>query len=184
MFALQTDSKKLQENELKVALQDLKAKRDALFAKSLKDATIGIQLREIESQITQKTEELQNFENRMPKERNFLEGKKALVISDDRHTCFILKTFLNKSRCNFDIHASSEEGIKPAATGAYDIVVLDMAINDKGADSIYRTVKARNTGMPIIRLTKDDHEASGARDALPKPLRIESLVHLLQKVLA
>jgi phosphoserine phosphatase RsbU/P len=113
-------------------------------------------------------------------ERIFMDSKpiKVLLIEDDPDDYQILRRMLQKARgARFELHCAPTlaEGIQELESGAFDVVLLDLALPDsKGLETFYN-LHAQFSGTPIIVLSGLDDENvaitavhAGAQDYLVK----------------
>jgi len=108
---------------------------------------------------------------------------KILVIEDDPTVGNFVKRGLEQQRWVVDLVASGDEGEQMAATGAYDLIVLDMRLPGKSGLQVLNSLRARGFERPILVLTAQDAIdakvetlRAGADDYVTKPFAFEELL--------
>jgi len=119
---------------------------------------------------------------------NKLSGKNVLLVDDDSVNRLLVKTILEKIKCNFDIANNGNEAIAKLDANKYDIILLDIHMPDiSGVDvaKYFRQTK-NNESTKIVAVTaavmKDDikkYYKAGIDDFLVKPFKE---VHLFNKM--
>ena len=89
-----------------------------------------------------------------------------------------------------DICAQGELGLRQAASGIYDLVVLDWMLPDVDGLSVCRQLREQGVALPILMLTSRSELAervmgldAGADDYLVKPFEIEELLARVRALL-
>jgi two-component system, OmpR family, response regulator len=108
---------------------------------------------------------------------------KVLVIEDDPTVGQFVKRGLEEQRWGVDLVADGEEGERLAASGAYDVVILDMRLPGKPGIQVLHALRARGFERPVLVLTAQDavdakvHTLrAGADDYVTKPFAFEELL--------
>ena len=108
---------------------------------------------------------------------------KILVIEDDPTVGQFVKRGLEEQRWGVDLVADGEEGEQRAATGAYDLVILDMRLPGKSGLDVLTALRGRGFERPVLVLTAQDAVdakvstlRAGADDYVTKPFAFEELL--------
>jgi two-component system, OmpR family, response regulator len=108
---------------------------------------------------------------------------KILVIEDDPTVGQYVKRGLEEQRWSVDLVADGEEGERRAASGAYDLVVLDMRLPGRSGMDVLNHLRARGFQRPVLVLTAQDAVdakvralRAGADDYVTKPFAMEELL--------
>lgn len=114
---------------------------------------------------------------------------KVLVIEDDPTVGAFLKRGLEEQRFGVDLVTDGETGESLAASGAYDVVVLDMRLPGKSGFDVLRGLRGRGVDRPVLVLTAQDAVdakvnalRAGADDYVTKPFAFEELLARLEAV--
>lgn len=117
-------------------------------------------------------------------------GVKLLVIEDDLKLARLLTRVLQEEGYVVDGCANGEAGLKQAASGLYDLVVLDWMLPDVDGLSVCRRLRARGASLPILMLTSRAEVServialdSGVDDYVVKPFELEELVARIRALL-
>ena len=117
-----------------------------------------------------------------------LEGKKILVVEDNKINQMITKKILEKKKMVCDVADNGEISIEKVRFENYDIVLMD--IHMPGITGIEATKKIRqfNTKVPILALTAvtideniDEFFIAGFNDIIPKPYKVEEFFSKIYK---
>jgi len=108
---------------------------------------------------------------------------KILVIEDDRTVGQYVKRGLEEHHFQADLVDDGMEGLRLAAGGRYDLLVLDLRLPGMSGLEVLRTLRDRGTTTPILVLTAQDAVdfkvqalRSGADDYVTKPFAFEELL--------
>ena len=108
---------------------------------------------------------------------------KILVIEDDPTVGNFVKRGLEQQRWGVDLVANGDEGEQLAATGTYDLVILDMRLPGKSGMEVLSSLRARGFERPVLVLTAQDAIdakvetlRAGADDYVTKPFAFEELL--------
>ncbi|MCW1949550.1 MAG: response regulator transcription factor [Candidatus Shapirobacteria bacterium] len=108
---------------------------------------------------------------------------KLLIVEDEHLIATSLKKGLEQERYTVDIAFDGLEGYDLAASGEYDIILLDLMLPGLDGVSICQKLRSENIHTPILMLTAksqlDDKVKGfdvGADDYLTKPFAFEELL--------
>src|SRR5438045_4147355 len=108
---------------------------------------------------------------------------RILVIEDDPTVGQFVKRGLEEQRWVVDLVADGETGERTAATGAYDVVILDMRLPGKNGIDVLHSLRSRGFERPVLVLTAQDAVdakvttlRTGADDYVTKPFAFEELL--------
>lgn len=117
-------------------------------------------------------------------------GVKLLVIEDDLKLARLLTRVLQEEGYVVDGCAKGEAGLRQAASGLYDLVVLDWMLPDVDGLSLCRRLRERGASLPILMLTSRAELServialdAGVDDYVVKPFEIEELVARIRALL-
>lgn len=108
---------------------------------------------------------------------------KILVIEDDTTVGQYVKRGLEEARYHADLVGDGEEGLRLAAGGHYDLLVLDLRLPRLSGLEVLRVLRDRGEGLPVLVLTAQDAVdfkvqalRMGADDYVTKPFAFEELL--------
>ncbi|GJG88330.1 DNA-binding response regulator [Gemmatimonadetes bacterium T265] len=108
---------------------------------------------------------------------------KLLVIEDDPTVGQFVKRGLEEQRWGVELATDGERGERLAASGAYDLVILDMRLPGKSGLDVLTALRARGFERPVLVLTAQDAVdakvtalRAGADDYVTKPFAFEELL--------
>jgi DNA-binding response OmpR family regulator len=108
---------------------------------------------------------------------------KVLIVEDKKQLADAIQEYLKMHKVDSTVKLDGLEGYDEAATGLYDVIILDLMLPLKDGLSIIKDLRANNVQTPIIILTAkattDDKVQSllaGADDYLTKPFVLEELL--------
>jgi two-component system copper resistance phosphate regulon response regulator CusR len=108
---------------------------------------------------------------------------KILVIEDDPTVGQFVKRGLEQQRWGVDLVGTGDEGERMAATGNYDLVILDMRLPGKPGMQVLNDLRGRGFARPVLVLTAQDAIdakvqtlRAGADDYVTKPFAFEELL--------
>src|SRR5262249_10202141 len=114
--------------------------------------------------------------------------KKVLIIDDDEELCDLVSEYLGVEGFETDAVHEGDAGLKRAASGAYDLAILDVMLPKMNGFEVLRNLR-ESSKMPVLMLTArgDDMERIvgleiGADDYLPKPFNPRELVARLRAI--
>jgi DNA-binding response OmpR family regulator len=107
----------------------------------------------------------------------------VLVVEDERRLANLLQRVLTEERHVADVANDGDTGYALAASGTYDVLVLDLMLPGMDGVEITRRLRAEGVQTPILMLTArgavEDRVAGlnvGADDYLVKPFAMEELI--------
>ena len=108
---------------------------------------------------------------------------KILVIEDDPTVGQFVKRGLEEQRWGVELVSDGEEGEQRAASGAFDLVILDMRLPGKSGLDVLTALRGRGFERPVLVLTAQDAVdakvstlRAGADDYVTKPFAFEELL--------
>ncbi len=106
-----------------------------------------------------------------------------LVVEDEQHLAYLLRRVLLEHRHNVDLAYDGLEGYQLAASGTYDLIILDLMLPHMDGLEICRQIRADGVLSPVLMLTArgavEDRVTGlnvGADDYLTKPFAMAELV--------
>ena len=112
-----------------------------------------------------------------------------LLVDDDRELCGMMKEFFAGAGHRLDCEYDGRRGLACAASGTYDLVILDVMLPIIDGFSVLQQLRRRKN-VPVILLTArvQHHDRilglnAGADDYLPKPFELPILLARLQGLL-
>ena len=78
---------------------------------------------------------------------------KILVIEDDPTVGQFVKRGLEEQRWGVELVSDGEEGEQRAASGAFDLVILDMRLPGKSGLDVLTALRGRGFERPVLVLT-------------------------------
>jgi two-component system, OmpR family, copper resistance phosphate regulon response regulator CusR len=107
---------------------------------------------------------------------------KILVVEDEQKVAEVLKRGLSEAGYEVTLAFDGPTGLGMAATGAYDLVLLDINLPGMNGLELCKRLREKDEITPVLMLTalgmSDDIVAgfdAGADDYLPKPFRFNEL---------
>lgn len=91
---------------------------------------------------------------------------------------------------NVEAVSSAKDGLEKVRAGPYEVVFLDMVLPEESGDEFAQEALAENPAMKVVVTTAlpYSHESvmnaisQGATDYLPKPIRLEALKAVMQRL--
>jgi DNA-binding response OmpR family regulator len=112
-----------------------------------------------------------------------------LLVDDDRELCGMMKEFFAGAGHRLDCEYDGRRGLASAASGTYDLVILDVMLPVIDGFSVLQQLRRRKD-VPVILLTArvQQHDRilglnAGADDYLPKPFDPDELQARIRAVL-
>jgi len=112
-----------------------------------------------------------------------------LLVDDDRELCGMMKEFFARAGHRLDCEYDGRRGLACAASGTYDLVILDVMLPVIDGFSVLQQLRRRKD-VPVILLTArvQHHDRilglnAGADDYLPKPFDPDELQARIRAVL-
>ena len=116
--------------------------------------------------------------------------RRILVIDDDKSICESLRLYLTEEGYEVGTALTGEDGLKRAATGAWDVVILDIFLSDVDGLDILHRLKAAVPDASVIMITAFHNMPTtvramklGAVEYIHKPIDIDELDAAIQRVL-
>jgi len=114
---------------------------------------------------------------------------RILIIDDDADLGNLLTEYLEAEGFDTDVVHNGVRGTDEALSGAYDAVILDIMLPDRGGVEVLRMIRGASR-IPVIMLTAKGDQVDrvlglemGADDYIPKPCYPRELVARLRAVL-
>jgi two-component system, OmpR family, response regulator CiaR len=115
---------------------------------------------------------------------------RILVVEDERSLLNVIAEILKDEEYEVDLADNGGDGYTLAATGIYDLLILDIMLPEMDGLEIIQKLRAQSIDTPVIFLTaKDSVEDrvkgldAGADDYLVKPFASEELLARIRAVL-
>ena len=112
-----------------------------------------------------------------------------LIIDDDEELCELVGEYLSNEGCTIDAANDGEEGLKKAASGDYDLAILDVMLPKMNGLDVLKALR-KESSLPVLMLTArgDDTDRIrgleiGADDYLPKPFKPRELLARLRAIM-
>ncbi len=112
-----------------------------------------------------------------------LDNKKILLVEDDPSLGFVIKDNLIMKGYDVTLCQDGEEAEKSFASTFYNLCIFDIMLPKKDGFSLARSVRQKNTSVPILFLTaksmvEDKLEGfrTGADDYITKPFSLDELL--------
>ncbi len=106
-----------------------------------------------------------------------------LIVEDEQHLAYLVRRVLVEERHSVDLAHEGATGYELAASGTYDIVILDVMLPKMDGMAICRQMRADGVVTPVLMLTArgsvEDRVTGlnvGADDYLTKPFAMAELV--------
>ncbi|MEQ9617157.1 MAG: response regulator transcription factor [Phycisphaerales bacterium] len=115
---------------------------------------------------------------------------RILIIEDNPKLANALRSGLDAHGFAADVCTTGFEGEELAASGTYDLILLDLMLPDRDGIEVCRNLRRREVATPVIVLTalsstEDKIEGldAGADDYLAKPFEFEELLARIRAIL-
>ncbi len=112
---------------------------------------------------------------------------KILYVEDEVYMARAVAQVLRKNNYSVDLAYDGETGLELAASGVYDIVILDVMLPKRDGIGVLKEMRGQGVSTPVILLTargeledKVKGLDSGADDYLAKPFQTEELMARLR----
>jgi len=117
-----------------------------------------------------------------------LEGKKILIVEDNRINQTVTKKILEKNLITCDIVENGEEAVTIAKKNTYDLILMDINMPVKNGMQATKEIREFNKTIPIVALTAVEVEEmrhkiydSGMNDIIVKPYDITKFSQTILK---
>jgi len=125
----------------------------------------------------------------MTERENFtLEGKKILIVEDEKSNYDLLRVILKKYKPEIDWAQDGGQAIKKARENAYDLILMDLQLPIINGLDATREIKQHKNEIPVIAqtayaMTEDRQKAinAGCDDYIAKPMKRQHLLDLIEK---
>lgn len=114
--------------------------------------------------------------------------EKVLIIDEDKNTCTVLKSALEKENCNVILSNDGAEAMIKFSALKPDFVLLDITISNTDGWQICREIR-RKSNVPLIIITSDSETFDkvlgfelGADDYIVKPFDIKEVMARIKAV--
>jgi len=118
-----------------------------------------------------------------------MKQNRVLIIDDDVELCRLLVERLQPEGFGIETSHNGQIGLKRAAAGLHDLIVLDLMLPGMSGLDVLRNLRSRSS-VPVLILTArgDDVDRivgleNGADDYLPKPFNPRELVARIRAIL-
>ncbi len=119
-------------------------------------------------------------------------GKRSILIIDDEESIrFAFHRFLDGKGYEVSTAASYEEALEALNNSRFDIIFLDIVLGGASGIDLFRDIRKRGNNSVVVIITGAPNLDSateavrlGAYDYLMKPVRLESLQRITEKILA
>lgn len=108
---------------------------------------------------------------------------RILVVEDEKKVAGFIKRGLEEEGLSVDLAEDGEEGLTLAATGNYDLILMDVMLPKMDGLSAIKALREKNISTPILCLTAKDTVEDivaglngGSDDYLTKPFAFAELV--------
>jgi DNA-binding response OmpR family regulator len=116
--------------------------------------------------------------------------KRILIVEDDESISLGLRMNLEAEGYEVEVAADGEEGLERAASGAVDLVILDVMLPKVNGFEVVRRLRAKQATVPVVMLSARGAEMDkvmglelGAEDYITKPFGLAELLARVKAVL-
>ena len=114
---------------------------------------------------------------------------RVLLVEDSVSLTEALESVFKREKFVVDIAHDGEEGVAYAATGVYDVIIMDVMMPVKSGVEATKELRAKKINTPIIMLTALSEESDkiagldcGADDYITKPFSVSELLARIRAV--
>jgi DNA-binding response OmpR family regulator len=115
---------------------------------------------------------------------------RILIVEDSARMAKSLRKGLTEECFAADIASDGIDGLRMAATGVYDLVLLDINLPGKNGFELIRELREKRSDVPVIMVTARDDMSDcvealdlGADDYVTKPFSFEELLARIRAVM-
>lgn len=115
---------------------------------------------------------------------------RVLVVEDDPSIARLLELELRHRAMEVTVAGAGPAGLEHAATGAYDVVLLDMLLPEMDGERVLDHLRREGNRTPVIMVTARDADHDkirnldhGADDYVTKPFNVDELVSRMRAVM-
>ena len=116
--------------------------------------------------------------------------KRILVIEDERDIAELIRLHLNDLDFSVTICCDGNAGLRKAATGSWDLIILDLRLPGIDGLEICRRIRQDSSAVPVLMLTSKSSELDrvvgleiGADDYVTKPFSVLELIARVKAIL-
>lgn len=113
---------------------------------------------------------------------------RILVVDDEPRILLMLKSMLEANGHAVDSARDGEAALDKVSSGGIDIVITDLHMEPMDGMTLFRTLRAKHPGLPVIILTAQPSIDSavaaireGALDYIAKPFRVDEMLSALRR---
>lgn len=117
-------------------------------------------------------------------------GVSVLMAEDNLVNQKIGQRILEKLGCRVDLAANGAEAIRAAAASGYDLILMDLQMPEVDGLAAAREIRRQGIRTPIVALTasaldetRTACEAAGMSAFITKPVRVDEIISLLDRLL-
>src|SRR5205807_6328324 len=119
-----------------------------------------------------------------------MEPAKILVVDDEKSILLLLKEALTQWGYQVTTASSAAEGLELLKNGLFDAIISDIRMPDMSGLDLLREIRKQDETIEVVMMTGYPTIASavealkeGAYDYLSKPLILDELKHLMQRLM-
>ncbi len=110
-----------------------------------------------------------------------------LIIDDDSVILSLLKSFLSLKKYNVECATSGQEALKILRTRSFDIIIMDMVLNDMLGSDLLLKIKRLYPDQKIIGTSGDQSHSSFFQERdipfLFKPFKLEDVERIVKRLI-
>jgi DNA-binding response OmpR family regulator len=115
---------------------------------------------------------------------------KILLVEDEKHLALPLQFNLEQEGYEVQLTGSGTEALRLQATQTFDLIVLDLMIEELDGFEVARQIRGRDQRLPILMLTARSADSDrvrglelGADDYMIKPFHLRELLLRVERIL-